>query len=521
MYLQTLDYTVVAIYALGLLVLAQWVSREKAGHRKDTSDYFLAGRALPWWAIGASLIAANISAEQIIGMSGSAYVLGIAIGAYEWMAALTLVIIGKWLLPVFLKYRIYTMPQFLEQRYDHRVRTVMALFWLGVYVFVNLTSILWLGALAVHTVIGVDLWWGLAGLGLFAAAYSLYGGLKAVALTDIVQVVLLVFGGLVIAYIALDDIAGGAGAVAGFRELLVRAPDKFDLIFTRDNPNYALLPGVSVLVGGMWIMNLSYWGFNQYIIQRALAAKSTREAQKGIVFAGFLKMLVPVLVVLPGVAAVLLAPDLPAPDQAYPTVMRLLPVGIKGLVFAALIAAIVSSLASMMNSISTIFTMDFYRHLGQGEKSEHHLVFVGRTVSFTALVIAMLVAKPLLGQFDQAFQYIQEFTGFFTPGVVALFLLGIFWKRTTANAALGAAVGSAALSVALKIWWPGLPFIDRVGWVFLACIAIGVLISVPQGAENHPDAIDYEQVDTSTSRGFNISALVIILMLTALYATWW
>jgi len=276
-----------------------------------------------------------------------------------------------------------------------------------------------------------------------------------------------------------------------------------------------------VLVGGMWIMNLSYWGFNQYIIQRALAAKSTREAQKGIIFAGFLKMLMPVLVVLPGVAAVLLAPDLSAPDQAYPTVMRLLPVGIKGLVFAALIAAIVSSLASMMNSISTIFTMDFYRYLGKGEKSEHHLVLVGRTVSFTALVIAMLVAKPLLGQFDQAFQYIQEFTGFFTPGVVALFLLGIFWKRTTANGALGAAVGSAALSIALKIWWPSLPFIDRVGLVFLACIGIGVLISVAQGAEEHPDAIDYEQVDTSTSLGFNLSALVIILILTALYATWW
>lgn len=521
MYLQTLDYTVVAIYALTLLVLAQWVSREKAGHSKDTSDYFLAGRALPWWAIGASLIAANISAEQIIGMSGSAYVLGIAIGAYEWMAALTLIIIGKWLLPVFLKYRIYTMPQFLEQRYDHRVRTVMALFWLGVYVFVNLTSILWLGALAVHTVIGVDLWWGLAGLGLFAAAYSLYGGLKAVALTDIVQVVLLVFGGLLIAYIALDDISGGAGAIAGFRELLVRAPDKFDLIFTRDNPNYSLLPGVSVLVGGMWIMNLSYWGFNQYIIQRALAAKSTREAQKGIVFAGFLKMLVPVLVVLPGVAAVLLAPDLSAPDQAYPTVMRLLPVGIKGLVFAALIAAIVSSLASMMNSISTIFTMDFYRYLGTGSKSERHLVRVGRTVSFVSLVVATLVARPLLGQFDQAFQYIQEFTGFFTPGVVALFLLGIFWKRTTANGALAAAIGSAVLSVALKLGWPGLPFIDRVGLVFLACIAIGALVSLAHGAEDHPDAIDYEEVDTSTSRGFNVSALIIVLMLTALYATWW
>ena len=521
MYLETLDYTVVAIYAITLLVLAQWVSREKAGHSKDTSDYFLAGRALPWWAIGASLIAANISAEQIIGMSGSAYVLGIAIGSYEWMSALTLVIIGKWLLPVFLKYSIYTMPQFLEQRYDHRVRTVMALFWLGVYVFVNLTSILWLGALAVHTVIGVDLWWGLAGLGLFAAAYSLYGGLKAVALTDIVQVVLLVLGGLLIAYIALDDIAGGAGAIAGFEELLARAPDKFDMILSKDNPHYADLPGISVLVGGMWIMNLSYWGFNQYIIQRALAAKSTREAQKGIVFAGFLKMLMPVLVVLPGVAAVLLAPDLSAPDQAYPTVMRLLPVGIKGLVFAALVAAIVSSLASMMNSISTIFTMDFYRYLGTGEKSEHHLVLVGRTVSFTALVVAMLVAKPLLGQFDQAFQYIQEFTGFFTPGVVALFLLGIFWRRTTANGALAAAIGSAALSVALKLAWPGLPFIDRVGLVFLACVAIGVLVSYAQGAEEHPDAIDYEEVDTSTSRGFNLASLVIILILTALYATWW
>jgi solute:Na+ symporter, SSS family len=521
MYLQSLDYAVVTIYAVALLVLAQWVSREKAGHRKDTSDYFLAGRALPWWAIGASLIAANISAEQIIGMSGSAYVLGVAIGSYEWMSALTLIIIGKWLLPVFLKHRIFTMPQFLEQRYDHRVRTVMALFWLGVYVFVNLTSILWLGALAVHTVIGVELWWGLVGLGAFAAAYSLYGGLKAVALTDIVQVVLLVVGGLMIAFIALDDIAGGGGAIAGFNMLLERAPEKFDMIFTKDSPHYALLPGISVLVGGMWIMNLSYWGFNQYIIQRALAAKSTREAQKGIVFAAFLKMLMPVLVVLPGVAAVILAPDLPAPDQAYPTVMKLLPVGIKGLVFAALIAAIVSSLASMMNSISTIFTMDFYRYLGKPDKSERHLVGVGRTVSFTALVIAMVIAKPLLGQFDQAFQYIQEFTGFFTPGVVALFLLGIFWNRTTANGALGAAIGSAVLSIALKLWWPALPFIDRVGLVFLACIAIGVLVSLAQKAEKHPDAIEYGAIDTSTSRSFNVSSLVIILMLTALYAAWW
>jgi SSS family solute:Na+ symporter len=521
MYLQALDYTVVAIYAIALLTIAQWVSREKAGHQKDTSDYFLAGRALPWWAIGASLIAANISAEQIIGMSGSAWVMGIAIGAYEWMAALTLIIVGKWLLPVFLKHQIYTMPQFLEQRYDHRVRMVMAFFWLGVYVFVNLTSILWLGAQAVTTVTGIDLVWGLVGLGVFATAYSLYGGLKAVALTDIIQVVLLVLGGLFIAAIALDEVAGGEGMIAGFGVLLEKAPEKFDLIFTKDSPYYQYLPGISVLIGGMWIMNLSYWGFNQYIIQRALAAKSVPEAQKGIMFAAYLKMLIPVIVVLPGVAAALLAPELDAPDKAYPTVMRLLPAGLLGLVFAALIAAIVSSLASMMNSISTIFTMDFYRHHVNKAASEQKLVKIGRTVSLSAMVIAMIVARPLLGQFDQAFQYIQEFTGFFTPGVCALFLMGIFWKRTTANGALGIAIGSAVYSVGFKLLWPSLPFIDRVGIVFLLCIATGVVLSALQGREAHPDAIDYKDVDTSTTSGFNVAALGVIAMLVALYATWW
>ena len=510
-----------AIYAFALIALAQWVSREKAGHAKDTSDYFLAGRSLPWWAIGASLIAANISAEQIIGMSGSAWVLGIAIGAYEWMAAITLILVGKYLLPVFLKHRIYTMPQFLEQRYDHRVRNVMAVFWLGVYVFVNLTSILWLGALAVNTVTGLDLVWGLIGLGFFATAYSLYGGLKAVALTDIIQVTLLVLGGILIAIIALNEVSGGAGVGADFQVLLERAPEKFDMIFTKDSPHYALLPGISVLIGGMWIMNLSYWGFNQYIIQRALAAKNTREAQKGILFAAFLKMFMPIIVVLPGIAAVLLAPSLETPDKAYPTVMNLLPTGLLGLVFAALVAAIVSSLASMMNSISTIFTMDFYRYFGNGEKSEEHLVKVGRATSLTAMLIAMIVARPLLGQFDQAFQYIQEFTGFFTPGVCALFLLGIFWKRTTANGALGTAIGSAVFSIAFKLWWPELPFIDRVGLVFLLCTGVGIAISLMQGAEEHPDAIAYQDVDTKTSSGFNFGALVVVLMLVALYATWW
>jgi SSS family solute:Na+ symporter len=437
------------------------------------------------------------------------------------MAALTLVIVGKWLLPVFLKHRIYTMPQFLQERYDHRVRNVMAFFWLGVYVFVNLTSILWLGALAVNTVTGVDLTWGLVGLGLFAVAYSLYGGLKAVALTDIIQVTLLVFGGLLIAIIALDQVGGESGVLGGFQRLVEVVPEKFDLIFTKDSPHYDLLPGISVLVGGMWVMNLSYWGFNQYIIQRALAAKDVPEAQKGILFAAYLKMLMPVIVVLPGVAAVLLAPDLETPDKAYPTVMRLLPVGLLGLVFAALIAAIVSSLASMMNSISTIFTMDIYRHFFKGDQSERHLVRVGRTASLTAMIVAMIVARPLLGQFDQAFQYIQEFTGFFTPGVCALFLMGIFWSRTTSNGALAMALGSAVLSLALKLFWPELPFIDRVGLVFLACLALGFGVSKLQGAEPHPDAIDYREVDTHTSRGFNVGALGIVLLLAALYATWW
>ena len=318
-----------------------------------------------------------------------------------------------------------------------------------------------------------------------------------------------------------DGIAGGEGIVAGFNVLLEKAPEKFDLIFSKDDPHYNYLPGISVLLGGMWIMNLSYWGFNQYIIQRALAAKNVQEAQKGIMFAAYLKMLIPVIVVLPGVAAVMLAPELEAPDKAYPTVMRLLPAGLLGLVFAALIAAIVSSLASMMNSISTIFTMDFYRHHVNRGASEEQLVRVGRIVSFSAMVTAMIVARPLLGQFDQAFQYIQEFTGFFTPGVCALFLMGIFWPRTTANGALGVALGSAVFSLGFKLLWPSLPFIDRVGLVFLMCIATGVVISLVQGAESHPDAIDYEDVDTHTTTGFNLAAFVIVLMLIALYATWW
>ncbi len=518
--LSTTDIAIVIAYAVGLFVLAQFVSREKTGHNKNARDYFLAGSSLPWWAIGASLIAANISAEQIIGMSGSGYAIGLGIASYEWMAAITLVLVGKFLLPIFLKRGIYTMPQFLEQRYDHSVRMVMAFFWLGVYVFVNLTSILWLGALAMQTVAGIDLELGLVLLGLFAVGYSLYGGLKAVAFTDIIQVVLLVLGGILIAWIMLNQVSGGAGVLAGFTMLMEDAPEKFDMILSPENPHYVSLPGISVLVGGMWIMNISYWGFNQYIIQRALAAKNIYEAQKGIVFAAFLKLLMPVIVVLPGIAMFVLSPTLESPDQAYPSAMTLLPVGIKGLVFAALLAAIVSSLASMINSISTIFTMDVYSSMVK-EENQGNRVAVGRIVAVSAMVVAMICAKPLLGNFDQAFQYIQEFTGFFTPGIVVIFLLGMFWKKATSLGALAAAIGSAVLSFTLKLVWPELPFIDRVGLVFLLCTAIAVALSVFQGNREQPGSVELGDIEFGTTRGFNIAGVAVTLILAALYATWW
>jgi solute:Na+ symporter, SSS family len=520
MSLSAIDIAIIAIYAVGIFSLAQWVSREKGTHQKDAQDYFLASRALPWWAIGTSLIAANISAEQIIGMSGSGYALGLGIASYEWMAAITLIIVGKFFLPIFLKNGIYTMPEFLERRYSTSVRTVMAIFWLGVYVFVNLTSILWLGATAVHTVAGISVETALIALGLFAGAYALYGGLKAVALTDIVQVSLLVMGGFIITYIALNKISGGAGVVAGFHELSVRFPEKFNMILPKSNPYYKDLPGLSVLIGGMWVMNVSYWGFNQYIIQRALAAKNTREAQKGIVLAAFLKLLMPVIIVLPGIAAAALTPHLERPDQAYPSLLAILPTGILGLVFAALIAAIVASMGSKINSIATIFTMDVYRHL-RPASTQRHLVLVGRLAAVTALIVAIIMARPLLGSFDQAFQYIQEFTGFFTPGICVIFLLGMFWERCTAAAALVAAIGSFGLSAVMWLFWPSLPFMDRVGLVFLACFGAAIVISLLQKPRETALKVDLKQIDYSTSTGFNVAAVAVTVILIVLYAVWW
>ena len=518
--LGTLDIAIVLAYLAGIFILAQWVSREKAGHQKDAQDYFLAGRSLPWWAIGASLIAANISAEQIIGMSGSGYAIGLAIASYEWMAAATLLIVGKWFLPVFLRNGIYTMPQFLEQRYGSRIRTLMAVFWLGLYVFVNVTSILWLGAIAVSQVTGMDQMLAVVLIGVFALLYQLYGGLKAVALTDIVQVTLLVLGGLLVAGLTLNQLGEGAGILAGFQRLWAEQPGHFEMILDKDNPFYKDLPGISVLVGGMWIMNISYWGFNQYIIQRALAAKDIAEAQKGVLFAAFLKLLMPVIVVLPGIAAVMLAPGLDKPDQAYPTMMRLLPTGILGLVFAALVAAIVASLASKINSIATIFTLDFYAKM-KPQADQQKLVRVGRITAAVAVLVGILAAKPLLGSFDQAFQYIQEYTGFFTPGIVVIFVLGLFWKRANEAGALAAAIGSFVLSIVLKLAWPELPFIDRVGLVFLLALALAVVVSLLTRHAPEKDIIDTRTVDYTTGTVFNIGGIAVLAILAALYALFW
>ncbi|QIK78199.1 sodium/solute symporter [Sphingomonas piscis] len=532
MSLSTIDTLVVIAYAIFIFGLAQWVSREKAGHQKDTSDYFLASKSLPWWAIGTSLIAANISAEQIVGMSGSGYAIGLAIASYEWMAALTLLIVGKYFLPIFLRNQIYTMPQFLEQRYGKLLPVIMAIFWLALYVFVNLTSIIWLGSIAVNKVAGVNQDVALVALGAFALLYQLYGGLKAVALTDFVQVTLLVLGGLVVSYLTLDQIGGGQGILAGFATLTQRAPDHFDMILDPSNEHFKELPGIAVLVGGMWIANLSYWGFNQYIIQRALAAKNLGEAQKGVVLAAYLKLLMPVIIVLPGIAAVMLAPGLDKPDEAYPTMMRLLPPGLLGLVFAALVAAIIASTASKINSIATIFTLDLYAKWrgertraedGQGESGaeEKHLVMIGRSVAAVAVVIALLTARPLIGSSEQAFQFIQEFSGFFTPGITVIFLLGLFWKRATEAGAIAAAVASVVLSYVLKVAMPDFPFMNRMGLVFLISLALAVIISLAVKGRGDANRVTMEGVSFRTPAIFNIAGLGVILILIALYATWW
>lgn len=533
----TVDIIVFISYCLLIIGIGLYVSRDKKGHQKNAEDYFLASKSLPWWAIGASLIAANISAEQFIGMSGSGFASGLAIASYEWMAAITLIIVGKYFLPIFIEKGLYTIPEFVEKRYSTQLKTILAVFWIGLYVFVNLSSVLYLGALALETIMGVPMMYGVLGLALFAAAYSLYGGLSAVAWTDVVQVVFLVLGGLLTTYLALNALSDGAGVLAGFKQVLETVPEKFHMILNESNPEYTNLPGIWVLVGGMWVANLYYWGFNQYIIQRALAAKSLREAQKGIVLAAFLKLLIPFIVVVPGIAAYVMVNDpeimarfgemgqanIPGPgqsDKAYPWLLQLLPSGMKGIAFAALTAAIVSSLASMLNSTSTIFTMDIYRQYINKNATDKTTVRVGRISAGIALVVACIMA-PLLGGIDQAFQFIQEYTGIVSPGILAVFMLGLFWKKTTNAGAIWGAILSVPIAMLFKLF-PDIPFMNQMGLTFLLSMLVIVVVSYIDGkGKDNEKGIPLSGELFKTSPAFNIGAFAISLILVVLYALFW
>jgi len=542
-----LDYVVFVAYALLILGVGLWVSRDKKGHEKSAEDYFLAGKSLPWWAIGASLIAANISAEQFIGMSGSGFASGLAIASYEWMAALTLIIVGKYFLPVFIEKGLYTIPEFVEKRFSTNLKTILAVFWIALYVFVNLASVLYLGALALETIMGVPMIYGVAGLALFAAAYSLYGGLSAVAWTDVIQVVFLILGGLFTTYLALNTVSGGAGIFEGLSRVYEAVPERFAMILDESNPEYKNLPGLGVLVGGMWVANLYYWGFNQYIIQRTLAAKSLKESQKGILLAAFLKLLIPLIVVIPGIAAYVMVndpeilaslgaeglqnlPDASQADKAYPWLLQFLPTGFKGVAFAALAAAIVSSLASMLNSTATIFTMDIYKQYINKNAGDRATVTVGRISAAVALVIAAVMA-PLLGGIDQAFQFIQEYTGIVSPGILAIFLLGLFWKKTTNKGAIVGALVSIPIAMYFKVAPKGwsdstffidVPFMDQMGYTAVLTMLVIAMVSYFQhrGADDEK-GIPITKALFKTSPVFNIGAFAVMLILVVLYALFW
>ncbi|HEY0770807.1 MAG TPA: sodium/sugar symporter [Sphingobacteriaceae bacterium] len=554
--LGTQDYIVFLIYFVIVAAYGYWVYYKKKKALADSKDFFLAEGALTWWAIGASLIASNISAEQFIGMSGSGFKMGLAIATYEWMAAATLLVVAIFFMPIYLKNKIFTMPQFLRQRYNETVSTIMAVFWLLLYVVVNLTSILFLGALAVSTISGIDFWVCMTGLAVFAIVITL-GGMKVIGYTDVIQVFFLILGGLATTYLALNLVSehyNTTGVLNGMSLMFEHADDHFHMVFDESNRNYLDLPGLSILIGGLWSVNLNYWGCNQYITQRALGA-DLPTARNGILFAAFLKLIMPIIVVLPGIAAYVLHQEGMFqsemmmgseinPDRAYPVLLNLLPVGLKGLAFAALTAAIVASLAGKANSISTIFTLDLYKKYFNPAASEKQLVSVGKIAIFVSMALAMVIA-PFMGIDKKGgFQYIQEYTGFVSPGIFAIFILGFFWKRTTSTAALVGAIIVFPLSLMLKFlpkWvdlsWLGdygfavlnpesalfeIPFIDRMGFVFLFVVAVMVVISLAdKNSKNNPKGLEIDAEMFKPKGAFAIGAALVVGILTALYIIFW
>nr|WP_293841666.1 sodium/sugar symporter [uncultured Arsenicibacter sp.] len=543
-HLSIADYAVFLLYFIIVSGYGYWIYRRKKTASTDTKDFFLAEGSLTWWAIGASLIASNISAEHFIGMAGSGFAMGLAISSYEWIAAAVLIIVAVFFIPIYLRNHIYTMPQFLAQRYNDTVSTILAIFWLIVYVLVNLTSILYLGAIAIESLAGISFTACTIGLAAFAIFITL-GGMKVIGYTDVVQVVVLIIGGLVVTYLALNlvsDKIGGEGAVNGLFSLRKQADTHFHMFFPEGHPYYTVLPGMALVTGGMWVNNLSYWGCNQYIVQRALGA-DLKTARSGILFAAFLKLMIPLIVVIPGIAAFVLYQNgtfqqemtgpngAVRPDNAYPVLMNLLPNGMKGLAFAALTAAVVASLAGKCNSISTIFTLDIYKKFFDKDASEEKLVRVGRWAVVVAFIIAIMIA-PALRSFDQVYQYIQEYTNFLTPGVFAIFLLGFFWKRATTSAALTVAIMTIPLSTLLK-FWPEfmhlfdvqaneIPFLHRTMWVFTIDVAIMIIVSYldPIGRKM-AKGFDIDTRMFRVTPSFIAGSIAIFSILAVLYTVFW
>ena len=558
--LELTDYIVFLIYFVIVAGYGYWIYHRKKKAQTDSKDFFLAEGSLTWWAIGASLIASNISAEQFIGMSGSGFKMGLAISTYEWMAAATLIIVAVFFIPVYLKNKIYTMPQFLHTRYNGTVAMIMAIFWLLLYIVVNLMSILYLGALAINGITGLNIYFCIFALAIFSIFITL-GGMKVIGYTDVIQVFFLVLGGLVATYIALDLVskeAGQEGILNGFRLLTREADDHFHMIFSPSNPNYMDLPGLTVLIGGMWITNLNYWGCNQYITQRALGA-DLKTARSGILFAAFLKLLMPVIVVLPGIAAYVLhqkgyfatemldSHGVIDVNKAYPSLLNLLPIGIKGLAFAALTAAIVASLAGKANSIATIFTLDIYKKAIDKDASEQKLVNLGRWAvivsMFFGVLLALLIGEKLMGEGKQGFQYIQEYTGFVSPGIFAMFILGFFWKRTTSNAALFATIGGFIFSLFLKVLPQfadlsflapvhfaalngngvyEIPFLDRMGFDFIFCVlGMSIITYIENRRGIIPNGLEIDKSMFKPTPGFTAGALIALGIIAALYTIYW
>jgi SSS family solute:Na+ symporter len=517
-----LDIVVFLFYCAIVAGVGIFVSR-RVNKKKDSANYFFASNSLPWYLVGSSIIAANISAEQFIGMSGSGFAMGMAIATYEWLAAIMLIMVAVWFLPVFISLKIHTMPQFLEVRYNKLIKTVLAVFWLFLFVFVNLTSILYLGALSLKTIFGINLEYAIAGLALFALLLTVGGGLKTIANTDVIQVVFLVLGGLTTTWLALNAVSDGGGAVRGFTLLMKGAPEKFHMILPASDPNYKYMPGIRSILGGIWIAGIYYFGANQYIIQKALGSKNLREARRGMVFASYLKLIIPVLVVIPGIAAFYLKAQIAKPDEAYPWLLnQFVPSGIKGFVFAALIAAIVSSLAAIINSASTIFSIDLYKVFFRPEASESKLVNTGRISSIIMVVFASLLASMLSG-IQQVFQFIQEYTGLVSPGITAMFVLGIFWKRTTARAAWIAVLITLPVPLFLKWIYPALPFLDNMVVSFAIISAQMVITTLldKKGRKEVTAPVLPKGIFRTDDPVFAWASIGIVVILSILYLIFW